>query len=93
MKRMKRYAPEVQAKYMASFNAEDSNPTLFKEMMSEFLTCWKVCDVNKDGVLKRDEFKVFMEKNNENRKKRFGESVKGDDHEDGQWYDAYNLLC
>ena len=73
-------------------DAEYSNPQMYKQMMTQFVTTFKACDVNKDGVLKRDEFLNFMEQNNENRKKMFGESVLGDDHENNQWYDAYNLM-
>ena len=33
-----------------------------------------------------------MYKANENNKKRYGESEKGDDKEDEMWYEAYNCL-
>jgi predicted DNA-binding protein YlxM (UPF0122 family) len=92
MKRMESYKPETQKKLKASMDAEFSNPQMYKQMMTQFVTTFKACDVNKDGVLKRDEFLNFMEQNNENRKKMFGESTMGDEHENGQWYDAYNLM-
>lgn len=38
-------------------DAEFKNPTLFKEIMTEFIACWKSCDVNKDGKLVKSEFK------------------------------------
>jgi len=65
---------------------------MFKQMMNEFVTTWKACDVNKDGVLKRAEFLNFIEQNTENNRKRFGEARMGDSHENNNWYDAYNLL-
>ena len=56
------------------------------------MTMWTESDVNKDGVLDLAEFKVFFTKNNENMKKRFGESEMGDDAECDKWYDAYNAI-
>jgi len=53
---------------------------------------WKQSDSNADGLLNMKEFKTFMKKNNENMKKRWGESVKGTRKEDEQWYGAYNLM-
>lgn len=81
MKRMEHYKPETQKKMKASMDAEYSNPQMYKQMMTQFVTTFKACDVNKDGVLKREEFMNFLEQNNENRKKMFGESTMGDEYE------------
>jgi len=72
--------------------AEEENPTLFNEMKKEFEMVWTASDANKDGLLDCDEFKVFMVKNTELQKKRFGESAKGTEKEDEMWYRAYNSL-
>ena len=53
---------------------------------------WKQSDTNADGLLNMREFKTFIKKNNENMKKRWGESVKGTEKEDEKWYQAYNML-
>jgi len=60
MKRMESYKPETQKKMKAAMDSEYSNPQMFKQMMTQFVTTWKNCDVNKDGVLKRDEFLNFL---------------------------------
>ena len=60
--------------------------------MEEFKACWMECDANKDGVIDCEEFKVFAVKHNEMNKKRFGESVKGNEQEDEQWFGAYNSI-
>ena len=60
--------------------------------MTQFVTTFRACDVNKDGVLKREEFLNFIVQNNEDRKKMFGESTIGDEHELNAWYDAYNMM-
>jgi len=77
---------------MEYIKAEECNPELFKEYMDEFKSCWVACDANKDGVLNLEEFKVFANKHNENMKKRWGESTKGNEEEDTQWYFAYNMI-
>ena len=72
--------------------AEYNNPDMYKEIMTEFISTWRDCDTNKDGKLVKSEFKNFMNRNNENIKRRIGESAKSDDHEDDKWYEAYNML-
>ena len=46
-------------------NAEENNPTLFKEMKMEYMSCFKASDANNDGLLDMAEFKVFIEKTTE----------------------------
>jgi len=92
MRRMSGYLPATQLKYMEMMGAEENNKKLFDEMMAEFEACFAECDANKSGVLDLAQFKTFLSKNNENMKRRFGESVKGDDREDAEWYAAYNCL-
>lgn len=79
MARMSKYKPETKAKIGEYMKAEDNNPPLFREMMTEFKATWTACDKNKDGVLNEEEFKDFANKHNENMKKRWGESTKGDE--------------
>jgi len=92
MMRMTRYKPETKAKIAEYMRAEEENPALFAEMMTEFKNTWTACDKNKDGLLNLDEFKDFANKHNENMKKRWGESTKGDAEEDMHWYNAYFWL-
>jgi len=40
--------------------AEECNPMLYKELMEEFKSCWKIADANNDDVLDCEEFKVFV---------------------------------
>jgi hypothetical protein len=86
------YAKATQEKMMEAFSAETNNPALWDELMAEFATCWKASDANADGLLNSEEFKVFMTKNNESMKKRFGESTMPGAEEVARWYDAYNTL-
>ena len=72
--------------------AEGANPALYQEIRTEFLATWKIADANADGVLDCNEFKVFVEKHNENMKKRLGQSEKGDEREDEKWFEAYNSI-
>jgi len=90
--RFMKYSKATQAKYMEAMNADETNPALYKEIKQDFCACWDACDVNKDGVLKCDEFKMFMVKNCENMKKRFGEAEKGPEEEDLRWYRCYNAI-
>jgi hypothetical protein len=75
---------------METFDSEHKNPAAFAEVMTEFAACFKASDANADGLLNSEEFKVFMAKNNDNMKKRFGESTLP--AEIGKWYSAYNTL-
>jgi Ca2+-binding EF-hand superfamily protein len=92
MRRFKRYKPATKKALKEMMEAEYNNPDMFKDIMTEFIATWKACDANKDGKLVKSEFKDFMCRNNENVKKRIGESAKGDDMEDDKWYEAYNML-
>lgn len=89
---MQGYSKAAQEKMMEAFSAEGKNPALWDELMEEFVTCWKASDANADGLLNSEEFKVFMTKNDECMKKRFGESTLPDAEEQSRWYDAYNTL-
>ena len=55
---------------------------MYREMKAEFEMVWKESDANNDGLLDLEEFKVFMVKNTESQKKRFGEASKGPEKED-----------
>jgi len=92
MRRFQRYKPATKKALKEMMEAEYNNPDMFKDIMTEFISTWRNCDENKDGKLVKSEFKNFMCRNNENIKKRIGESAKGDDHEDDLWYEAYNML-
>lgn len=92
MERMMTYSKDTQAKMMEAFDAEAKNPALWDELMEEFRACWKASDANADGLLNSEEFKVFMAKQNDNMKKRFGESTMPDAEEVGRWYAAYNTI-
>jgi hypothetical protein len=59
MKRMMHLRPETRQKMMVAMKAEQENPTLFKELMSEFMECFTSSDANKDGMLDLKEFKAF----------------------------------
>ena len=72
--------------------AEFNNPALFKEIMDEFMMIWRQSDANNDGVLDKNEWKVFAEKYNSAMQKRWGESTKGDEREDERWFEAYNTI-
>jgi hypothetical protein len=61
-------------------------------MMEEFKTCFKECDKSGKGLMEMGDFKVFMARQNENMKKRFGQSDMGDDAELEKWYNAYNNI-
>ena len=63
---------------------------MFAEGIAEFAQCFAECDKNENGVLELSEFKTFMDKSCENRRKRFGEAIPHDDREKQEWYDAYN---
>jgi len=86
IKRMMSYKPETQAKMKDYMEAEMKNPELYADIMAEFGRTWKQSDQNADGLLNMREFKTFIKKNNENLKKRWGESVKGTAKEDEKWY-------
>jgi len=43
-------------------SAKTQNPKLYGEMIGEFMGCFMACDMNKNGVLEMNEFKVFMDK-------------------------------
>ena len=79
MDRMRKYKPETQKKIREYMMAEDENPALFKEFMAEFKATWDKCDADKDGKLNNAEFKNFANCHNENMKKRWGESTKGNE--------------
>jgi len=72
--------------------AEEKNPRLYLQYMAEFAATWKASDANKDGLLNCKEFKTFMTKHNDNMKRHWGESTKGNAKEDERWYAAYNML-
>jgi hypothetical protein len=67
---------------MEYMEAEEKNPELFKQIVAEFMMTWKQSDTNADGLLNLREFRAFMKRNNENMKRRWGESVKGPAKED-----------
>jgi hypothetical protein len=50
------------------------------------------CDVNQNGVLEKAEFKNFMDAMHQNRLKRFGDSVRGDEKEKEAWWNAMNSI-
>ena len=90
MGRMSFYSPEAQAKIQKAWTCEEDDPALHKEMMDEFAACFKSVDSKGNGLLECAEFKVLMQKNHENMKRRFGQSEIGDDCELDMWYQAYN---
>jgi len=92
MARMSKYKAETKAKIGEYMKSEEENPALFAEMMKEFKDTWTKCDKNKDGVLNMEEFADFSNQHNENMKKRWGESTKGDKEEDMMWFFAYDML-
>ena len=61
-------------------------------MMEEFKNSFDACDKGGKGLLELAEFKEFAKQNNENMKKRFGQSDMGDDAELEKWYNAYNNI-
>ena len=44
---------------MEAFTAEETNPVLYGELMSEFANTFNRADANSNGVLDMREFKVF----------------------------------
>jgi hypothetical protein len=72
--RFQKFSKATQAKIMEAMKADEENPAMFKEMRAEFEMVFNEADANKDGVLDLDEFKVFMVKNTECQKKRFGKA-------------------
>jgi Ca2+-binding EF-hand superfamily protein len=49
--------------------------------MEEFKACFNECDKAGKGLLELADFKAFMAKQNENMKKRLGQSETGDEAE------------
>ena len=92
MQRMSSYKKETQAKIGEYMQAEEKNPDLFNEVMAEFQSTWKICDANNDCLLDLAEYKEFAVKHNENMKRRWGESRKGSEEEDEQWYEILNAI-
>jgi len=68
------FRPETRAKMMTAMKAESENPTLFKEIMTEFMDCFKSADANQDGLLNLEEFKAFNSKFTTCCEKRYGEA-------------------
>jgi Ca2+-binding EF-hand superfamily protein len=74
IKRMMNLRPETRQKMMVAMKSEQENPTLFKELMEEFMNCFNGSDANKDGKLDLKEFKAFYVAYYEAGVKRYGEA-------------------
>ena len=72
--------------------SEHTNPKLYKEMEDEFEAAFKASAKSDPEVVNMAEFTTLMDKADENGKKRFGETVSGDEMERKMWYTAYNKL-
>jgi len=57
-----------------AWSCEEDDPAMYKEIMDEFMACFTSVDARKNQLLECAEFKLLMTKNNENMKRRFGES-------------------
>jgi len=60
--RMNTYSKETQTKMKEAWSADQTDPQLFAQLLGEFLSCFKQADVNNNGVLEKDEFRVYMTK-------------------------------
>lgn len=77
---------------MEAFMSEHTNPTLYKEMEAEFAGHFKESAKSDPERVNMEEFCTLMDKADESAKKRFGETVSGDQMERKMWYTAYNKL-
>ena len=92
MKRMMNLKPETRQKMMVAMKAEQENPTLFKEIMTEFMGCFTSSDADKDGKLNLKEFKAFTAAYYEAACKRYGEAGSVPVKEQEEWYETYNSI-
>ena len=51
MMKMMKWGKSAQDKATDAWDAEKTNPALYKEMMDEFVACFKAADANGDGLL------------------------------------------
>jgi len=92
MKRMMNLRPETMQKMEAAMKSEQENPTMFKEIIEEFLGCFNSSDANKDGLLDLKEFKAFTNSYYELSAKRYGEAVQPPVKEQEDWFQCYNAI-
>jgi hypothetical protein len=78
-------------KFREAMMSEKGNKALFDEIMAENKATYESVAGGAD-VLDMAKFKQFIVKTNDNARKRYGESEKGDEREDEMWFAAYNMI-